>query len=237
MTWKFNPLIQTDVQTFLEKTTRRIEIIEGVRKKGVKVEEVLQILFVKMNPNGTRKDDVKVGYFSSGYKIMNQSTEIVDELETSDGKIGEKIAQWISEKSEWTLKKVVCLYLNTDKYSPLKGSQYIALPKWIKNKKAVVNVRNNDVECFKWAVLAAVHYGEVDPKNADRVRQYRRWIDELDFNGLEFPMDVDKIGVFEKLNPWFAINEFAWEGKEIYNVRISAFAETEGQTTVNLLLI
>ena len=72
-TWKFNPLIQTDVQTFQEKTTpKRKEIIEGLRKKRAKVEVVLKILFVKMNPTGTRENDEKVGYFSSGYKVMNR---------------------------------------------------------------------------------------------------------------------------------------------------------------------
>ncbi|CAG2236015.1 unnamed protein product [Mytilus edulis] len=73
-----------------------------------------------------------------GYKVMNQGTDIVEELKAIDEKFGEKIAQWTSEKSGWTLKRLICLYLNTDKYSPLKGSQYIALPKWIKDKKAVV---------------------------------------------------------------------------------------------------
>lgn len=50
-TCKFNPLIQTDVQTFLEKTTtRRREVIEGLKKKRAKVEVVLKIMFVKRNP-------------------------------------------------------------------------------------------------------------------------------------------------------------------------------------------
>lgn len=237
-TWNFNPLVQTDIQTFLKRTIpRRKDIFEEVRKKGIKVEVVLKILFVKMNPTDTREDDEKVGYFNSGYKVMNQGTDIVEELKAIDEKIGEKIAQETSEKSGWTLKRLICLYFNTDKYSPLKGSQYIALPKWIKDKKAVVNVGNNDAECFKWAVLSAEYYGEVDPKHVDRVKQYQRWGDELDFEGLEFPMEVDKIRKFERMNPQFAINVFAWEKEEIYNVRISEFAETQSRTTINLLLI
>lgn len=135
------------------------------------------------------------------------------------------------------MKRIVHLYLNTDKYSPLNGSQYLALPKWIKDKKAVVNVKNNNAECFKWAILSAVHHEEVDPKHTDRVNKYQSWKDELNFTGLEFPMEVDKIGAFEKLNPHYAINVFAWEVKDIYNVRISEFAEIQPRTTINLPLI
>jgi len=44
--------------------------------------------------------------------------------------------------------------INISKYKPLKGSSYIDLPKEIKDKKAIRNSKNDDNECFKWAVLA-----------------------------------------------------------------------------------
>ena len=193
-TWHFNPLIQVDVETFLEKTMpRRKEIIDGMRKKGTKVDEILEIQFVKMDPTGTRENDEKVGYFHSGYVVMNRGTDVLEELKAMDEKIGEKIAQWTSEKSGWTLKKILRLSLNTDKYSPLTGSQYLALPKWIRDKKAVINVKNDDDECFQWAILSAIHHEEVDSTHTGRVSQYKQWEDDLNFGGLEFPMEVDKI--------------------------------------------
>ena len=62
-TWQFSPLIQTDVETFLEKMTARRKIIDEMRKKGTKVKVVLAIQFVKMDPTGTCENDEKVGYF------------------------------------------------------------------------------------------------------------------------------------------------------------------------------
>ena len=38
----------------------------------------------------------------------------------------------------------VQMHLNTDKHSPLTGSQCLALPKWIKDEKAVINLRDDD---------------------------------------------------------------------------------------------
>ena len=40
----------------------------------------------------------------------------------------------------------VKLYLNTAKYKPLKGSSYMLLPKALANKKAIINVKNEDNE-------------------------------------------------------------------------------------------
>ncbi|CAG2253665.1 unnamed protein product [Mytilus edulis] len=93
-----------------------------------------------------------------------------------DEKIGEKIAHWTSEKSVWTLKAIVKLQVNINKHRPLGGSQYIDLPAWIKAKKAVINVKNKDEECFKWAILSALHHDEVDPKQTDRVTQSSIWL-------------------------------------------------------------
>ena len=40
------------------------------------------------------------------------------------------------------------------------AGSYIELPKSISDKKATINVKNNDNECFKWAVLAALYHNE-----------------------------------------------------------------------------
>ena len=47
--------------------------------------------------------------------------------------------------------------------------------------------------------------------------------------------EVNKIGLYENL--YYAVNVFAWEVKEIYNVGISEFSETKSRATIILLLI
>lgn len=37
--------------------------------------------------------------------------------------------------------------------NPLSGSSYINMPEYIKNNKAVINVKNTDDKCFKYAIL------------------------------------------------------------------------------------
>ena len=44
------------------------------------------------------------------------------------------------------------LFLNIAKYEPLKGSSYIPLPEVLAHKKAIINVKNQDQECLRWAL-------------------------------------------------------------------------------------
>ena len=67
----------------------------------------------------------------------------------------------------------------------MRGSAYVDLPPFIKKKEACINVRNND-ECFKWAILSALHPVS---KNADRVSCYYSYKDELNFDGIVFSVD------------------------------------------------
>ena len=60
--------------------------------------------------------------------------------------------------SGWALVKIQNLKLHFAEFKTLKGSSYVNLPDWIKNKKAVINIQNkNDNECFKWCIPRAMH--------------------------------------------------------------------------------
>ena len=105
-----------------------------------------------------------------------------------------------------------------------RGSTYIELPKWIKSKKAVRNPRNKDEECFKWAVIAALHHEEIkkDHQCTSRLRPYKN---QYNWERLEFPVSIKKIDKFEKNNPGIAVNVLSSNKKspkeDIYTVRRS----------------
>ena len=43
-----------------------------------------------------------------------------------------------------------------------RGSSYLLLPDWVSRKGGVINPQNlNDEECFKWAVIAGLHYLDI----------------------------------------------------------------------------
>ena len=65
------------------------------------------------------------------------------------------------------------------------SSSYIELPASIQKKHARVNVQNSeDDQCFKWAVLSALHPTE---RNRGRLLNYQKHKNKLNSEGIAFP--------------------------------------------------
>jgi len=133
--------------------------------------------------------------------------------------------------SGWYISKTHCLYMERAKYKPLKGSSFIDLPPKIKNKKAIINVKNNDEKCFMWAVLSALH-----PVNEHsyRVTKYKTFENELDFSGINFPVALNDIEKFEKLNN-IGVNLFCQGGND--SIEPLLISNKEYKTLIDLFLI
>lgn len=126
------------------------------------------------------------------------------------------------------------LDLDVTVYVPLWGSSYIKLPKYLEDKKAVLNIKNDDQKCFVWSVLAALH--PIGRKKTTRqfVHHYRCFEQELNVNDITFPMRVCDIAKFERQNPTISINLYGFEERELFPIYIT---ECKREKHVNLLLI
>ena len=62
--------------------------------------------------------------------------------------------------SNWRVRSGLGLDLHSVKFEPLEGSSYIPLPGFPAAKKAIINLRNEDDECFKWAITRALNLVE-----------------------------------------------------------------------------
>ena len=57
--------------------------------------------------------------------------------------------------SNWRFRSVLSLDLHIVKYEPRGGSSYIPIPAFLAAKKPIINLKNKDGECFKWATTRA----------------------------------------------------------------------------------
>ena len=106
----------------------------------------------------------------------------------------ENLAKFQSQGSNWRFRSVLSLDLHTVKYEPLGGSSYISLPAFLPANKAIINLRNEDDECFKWAITRALN-----PvlKNSERIdRKFREILKALNGEGLKFPVNLRDIFKF-----------------------------------------
>ena len=83
---------------------------------------------------------------------------------------------------------------------PWKGSRYMELPKFVMDKKAVINIKNNDNQCFKLAVTRALNPVEMDPCRV--TKSLKQQAEELGWTGVSFPIPINgpDIRTFEENN-------------------------------------
>ena len=125
------------------------------------------------------------------------------------------------------------LDLHTVKYDPLGGSYYIPLPAFLAAKKAIINLKNEDDECFKRAITRALNPVE---KNSERIDKKLRVTSKvLNLKGLTFPVNLSDINTFENHNSSISVNVFGYENL-FYPLRISKH-NYRRESTINLLLI
>ena len=183
----------------------------------------------------------KFKFHSIGYKIITEATdpheiynEMVDEIEEEIQKVEQ------AEGSGWVFLEVENLTLHTDIWDPIKGSSYINLPKELKNKNAIINMKNEDNnKCLLWCVLRALNPKD---KNAERIdKDLKSKENTLNMEGIEYPVSLKDIKRFEKQNLDISISVLGYSKDErIYPLRISEFTkkkEDERKHNIVLLLI
>ena len=129
------------------------------------------------------------------------------------------VAQWISEGSGWTIQSVDNHYLNIVKYEPMKGSSYIKLPQELRhNNKGLINIKNEDNECFRWCHIRHLNPQETNPQRIKK--SDKEYVKNSDYSGIEFPATTKQYNKIEKQNE-ININVFGYENKKPYPIYIS----------------
>ena len=223
---KKDPLLQS------QKSRRAIEYLFKnllVQTKGFKFVETLQVKFVKYSND---KKIQKNGYFNSTTDLIINETDIKLAIQASQQQILNKIAQWISEGSGWTIQSIENHYINIVNYDPLKGSSYIKLPQELWNSaKGLINMKNKDNECFRWCHIRHLNPQDKDPQRIKKTD--KQYIEKLDYSSIEFPVTVKQINKIEKQNN-ICINLFGYEEKQKFPIYIS---KEKYQDHMELLLI
>ena len=78
--------------------------------------------------------------------------------------------------SNFEFDGVNLLYYNFNKISLNRGGSYKEPAKWIKDKKSIINPKNNDHKCFQYVGTLALNYDKID-RNPQRISKIRLFID------------------------------------------------------------
>ena len=133
-----------------------------------------------------------------GTKFNIEGTNVKKILKEMINEILNTISIYQKNGSGWYFKEVIRLEIHIVDYKPLKGETYIPLPEFLQKKKAIINLQNKDNKCFLWSIL---RYLNPVQKNAVRLRDLKKYENDLNFNHINFPVRVKDITKFEKQNP------------------------------------
>ena len=200
--------------------------------RGIKAILYLNCVMEREGAEGTISETFA---FHSAIKIITESTnveevfnEMVDEIETAIQKAEN------AQGSGWVLVKVIGVTLHTAKWDPLNAGSYIDLPANLKNKKAIINMKNQDDKCFLWCVLRALNPKNNHPERVDKDLISKQ--DTLNMKGIKYPVSFRDIDRFESLNPNISITVLGYNQDErVYPLKVSNFTGCEHDITLMLL--
>ena len=176
--------------------------------------------------------------FNSLQKSIFASTDLENTFEKMTAKILESFATYLKNGSGWFFKNVVRLDITLSKLNPLKGSSQIPLPDWILRKKVLINMENEDDECFKWSVTRALNLvGKHSQKGNERTsrtvrtapcseRMFKKFEDNNDVSFLVFGYDEKNIIPLyvpverrERIVHLFFLQKRGWDQKSLLRDR------------------
>ncbi|GBO12767.1 hypothetical protein AVEN_231862-1 [Araneus ventricosus] len=170
------------------------KIEEEIQEKGaVKCYRVVKATFKRESDDGG--EERATPYFRSNVQIELVRDSVGDHVRESFTKILEAVDEFIRRDSRWIPDKIVHFELCVAKYQPLRASSYIILPKKLVDKKAVLNIQNEDQKCIIWRLIA--HKLNILAHDSFRVSHYTPHEQEIKLDGVECPVPLNKIPIVE----------------------------------------
>ena len=165
---------------------------------------------------GKRVSIYKTAFFNGKAKTITKVDDIEPELSMSRQEILNVIDKWVSEGSGWVIDRIDSHYLNVTLYKPLNGSSYIKLPAKLGNsRKGLINLKNEDNECFRWCHIRHLNPQMKDPQRIKK--DDKKKVNELNYDGVEFPVSQRHYNKVEKQNS----NVFGYEDGQPFPINIS----------------
>ena len=223
----FDPLIMfKKVEDQIKEKLAEITI----SMRGIKVTLAYKGRMMKQKPEG---DEFETVYFESiPPQIIMTVDEVDDAFDAMKERIMDKIDEFTSIGSGWLLDGIDGLFINIWYYDPISGGTYCELPKELQNSaKGLINLKNEDNECFRWC-----HIRHLNPqaKDGQRIKKSdRKMVDQLDYSGIQFPVQIKDIPKIEKQNQ-INVNVFGYENKKLFPIYLT---KTSFEKEMDLLLI
>ena len=180
--------------------------------RGFKFVTTLVLVLKEIESQDKAKYDIF--YSHSKAEIIITESDIDDSVFKSIyATVISNIQNFLVKESDWITDSVIEHNINISKHNPLAGSSYTKLSKELHHsRKGLINIQTiNDNERLKWCIVRYLHPADHHPA---RIRKTDEILaDELNFEGIKFPVKIKDIHKIEKRNS-IGINVFGYENEK-----------------------
>ena len=113
--------------------------------------------------------------------------------------------------SDFIFESVELLDYRLHKISLKRGKSYIESPEWLRNKRATINLQNNDDKYFQYALTVELNHQNIR-KNSERISNIKPFINQYNLKDINIKEDRGKL---EKNNMAIDWKKFAQNNKTI----------------------
>ena len=190
--------------TLIKKYLR--ELINQYKSEGEwKIQLIAEINFIYLKPGS---DETRVMYTRSDNEEFMSGSDTDEVIKLLFRSLLQKYKENLQNKmrgSDFEFDGVNLLYYNFNKISLNRGGSYKELAKWMKDKKSIINPKNNEHKCFQYAVTLALNYDKID-RNSQRISKIRPFIDQYNWKDIDIPATSKDWKKFEQNNESIPLN-------------------------------
>ena len=182
------------------------DLINVYKAKGKwKLQLSAEIYFVSQKPD---YNEIRIMYTRSIPEEIIIGCEIEEVAENLIMQLLQKYQDNLQNKmkgSDFIFNGINYLYYDLNRITISKGRSYIESPKWLMDKKCTINQKNTDNKCFQYAATLALNFNNID-KHHQRISKIKPFIDNYNWNDINFPAAKKDCNKFEVNNKNVALN-------------------------------
>ena len=223
--YRINGIEGMDLLTFFSKIRNSISSIlkKETTQRSIRSQTTTWIRFMK----GVEYVNLAFNSRMTPVYMLNDIDSIVQSMINH---MAQQVENLALRDSKFVFDGIMYTDISIHSLNLTRDSSYIPLPDWLAKKKAILNPKNLDEKCFKWSIIAALKWEEID-SNHQRVSKLRRYENEFDWSGMSYPVSTKDINRFETRNR-IGIKVLALNGKTPYICRKGA----DYDRVVNLMI-
>jgi hypothetical protein len=140
-----------------------------LRFKFVSIDAIANILHYSRERDG-QTSYCQVPFLEQQFKQREYLAQLLEDLERilklQSEKIYDSIIKYSRTDSEWLIDRPLTYTVKLIQFKPNfnQAEGYIPTPKWLNNRKAVINIKSKDDQCFIKCIYRALNY-DVKHKN------------------------------------------------------------------------